>query len=201
MATKLKLPDLGEGIDDADVLTVLVRNGQTVAKDDPIIEVESEKATLEVPAEVPGVITQILVSKGDTITVGQEILEIEEADTTPDTTETNTTPDTTEADTTPDTTETNATIGANEKATPPTAAPLQVDDDADPESDTVAPHIASTTLPAKQSDEASTTPVFAAPSVRQFAREIGVDIRRVRGSGPCPRARPSCAAVDLRPHR
>ena len=45
MATKLKLPDLGEGIDDADVLTVLVRNGQTVAKDDPIIEVESEKAS------------------------------------------------------------------------------------------------------------------------------------------------------------
>ena len=178
MATKLKLPDLGEGIDDADVLTVLVRNGQTVAKDDPIIEVESEKATLEVPAEAPGVITQILVSKGDTITVGQAILELEESDTTPDTTE---------SDTTPDTTETNAAIGANEKAIPPTAAPLQVDDAADPDSDTVAPNIASTTLPAKQSDEASTTPVFAAPSVRQFAREIGVDIRRVRGSGPANR--------------
>ncbi len=169
MATKLKLPDLGEGIDDADVLTVLVRNGQTVAKDDPIIEVESEKATLEVPAEVPGIITQILVSKGDTITVGQAILEIEEDDTTPGTTEDD------------------ATIGANEKATPPTAAPLRVDDNADLESDTVVPDIASATPPTKQSDEASTTPVFAAPSVRQFAREIGVDIRRVRGSGPANR--------------
>ena len=169
MATKLKLPDLGEGIEDADVLTVLVRNGQTVAKDDPIIEVESEKATLEVPAEASGVITQILVSKGDTITVGQAILEIDEDDTTPVTTEDNT------------------AIGANEKASLSKTAPLQANDDAEQKADATPPTITSVDLPGITSGETLATPVFAAPSVRQFAREIGVDIRSVRGSGPANR--------------
>ena len=60
MATELKLPDLGEGIADADVLSVLVSAGQAVVKDDPIIdEIESDKATLEVPAEIAGTVTQI----------------------------------------------------------------------------------------------------------------------------------------------
>ena len=78
MATELRLPDLGEGIADADVLSVLVSAGQAVAKDDPIIEIESDKATLEVPAELAGTVTQVLVSAGDTLQVGQTILELEE---------------------------------------------------------------------------------------------------------------------------
>ena len=79
MATELRLPDLGEGIADADVLSVLVSAGQAVAKDDPIIEIESDKATLEVPAEIAGTVTQILVNAGDTLQVGQTILELEES--------------------------------------------------------------------------------------------------------------------------
>ena len=84
MATELKLPDLGEGIADADVLSVLVSAGQAVVKDDPIIEIESDKATLEVPAELAGTVTQILVSAGDTLQVGQTILELEEGDSAAD---------------------------------------------------------------------------------------------------------------------
>ena len=84
MATELRLPDLGEGIADADVLSVLVSAGQAVAKDEPIIEIESDKATLEVPAELAGTVTQVLVSAGDTLQVGQTILELEESDSAAD---------------------------------------------------------------------------------------------------------------------
>ena len=169
MATELKLPDLGEGIADADVLTVLVSAGQIVAKDDPIIEIESDKATLEVPAELAGTVTQVLVSTGDTLQVGQTILELDESESA--------------ADGRPP-----ATRPPEAKATAPAETP-------------VAKPAPAPTLPTPQPGPASTAraappppppfggdmPVFASPSTRQFAREIGLNIREVPGSGPAGR--------------
>ena len=82
MANEIKLPNLGEGIDNASVLSVLVTEGQAVTKDDPIIEIESDKATLEVPAGSDGTVSRLLVKAGDTVSIGQAIITIEDADDT-----------------------------------------------------------------------------------------------------------------------
>ena len=167
MATELRLPDLGEGIADADVLSVLVSAGQAVAKDDPIIEIESDKATLEVPAEIAGTVTQILVNAGDTLQVGQTILELEES--------------------------ASAADGMPVAAPPPAKASAETVTDAPAPTPAPAP-----TAPRPQPKPAAPprvappppppvgggAPVFASPSTRGFAREIGLDIRDVAGSGP-----------------
>ena len=164
MATELKLPDLGEGIADADVLSVLVSAGQAVAKDDPIIEIESDKATLEVPAELAGTVTQILVSAGDTLQVGQAILELDESDSA--------------ADGRPKATSRPAATNATE-----TPAPAPVPTPAPP-APTPTPAAPTRVTPPPPPPTGGDMPVFASPSTRGFAREIGVDIREVAGSGP-----------------
>jgi len=76
---ELKLPELGEDIDAVEVSAVLVAVGDSVKRDQPVIEVETEKASLEVPAPAAGKITELLVSKGDQIKVGQVVLRLEAA--------------------------------------------------------------------------------------------------------------------------
>ena len=76
---EFRLPELGEDIEEADVLKVLVSEGDAVEAAQLLIEIETEKATLEVPAEIAGTITKIHVSEGDTIKVGQLIMTIEPA--------------------------------------------------------------------------------------------------------------------------
>lgn len=161
MATELRLPDLGEGIADADVLSVLVSAGQAVAKDDPIIEIESDKATLEVPAEIAGTVTQILVNAGDTLQVGQTILELEESASAADGKPV-ATPPPAKAST--------GTVTDAPVPTPPRPQPKP----------TAPPRAAPPPPPPAGGD----APVFASPSTRGFAREIGLDIRDVTGSGP-----------------
>ncbi|MDE2901443.1 MAG: dihydrolipoamide acetyltransferase family protein [Chloroflexota bacterium] len=169
MATELKLPDLGEGIADADVLSVLVSAGQAVAKDEPIIEIESDKATLEVPAELAGTVTQVLVSAGDTLQVGQTILELEESESA--------------VDGRPP-----ATPPPEAKVTTPTETPV-ADPALTPSLPTAQPGPAATThaAPPPLPPAGGDMPVFASPSTRQFAREIGLNIREVPGSGPAGR--------------
>jgi pyruvate dehydrogenase E2 component (dihydrolipoamide acetyltransferase) len=168
MATELRLPDLGEGIADADVLSVLVSAGQAVAKDDPIIEIESDKATLEVPAEIAGTVTQILVNAGDTLQVGQTILELEESAAASDGKPVTTPPSAAEAST--------GAVADTPASTPaPTPTPPR------PQPKLTAPSRAAPPPPPPAGGDA---PVFASPSTRGFAREIGLDIREVAGSGP-----------------
>ena len=77
MSVNFELPELGEGIEEADVLKVLVAPGDAINEEDPIIEIETEKATVEVPAPHAGSISAVLVAAGDTIKVGQAIVAIE----------------------------------------------------------------------------------------------------------------------------
>ncbi len=179
MATELKLPDLGEGMDDADVLRVLVREGQTLALDDPIIEIESEKATLEVPADAAGTVARLLVRAGDTISVGQAILELADAAETADGDAAGTPPA--------------APTEAPEETTVPSVAHTARDSApvaeaiADPDATrarSTPPPLAPAAVPLPPAAPDGAGPVFAAPSVRQLAREIGVDIRQTPGSGP-----------------
>jgi len=77
MAIEVKLPDLGDGIESADVINVFVKEGDTVKAEQNIIEIETDKAAAEVPTKQAGNVSKVRVSKGDTIKVGAVILELE----------------------------------------------------------------------------------------------------------------------------
>jgi len=150
---EVRLPELGENIETADVSAVLVAVGDTIARDQPVIEVETEKASLEIPADREGRIAEVRVEAGDTISIGQVIVVIE-------------------SDASADSLEPPAVADRDEVEEPPDAgegpAPEPV----------VEPRTRSTGQPARIG---RTVP--AAPSVRALARELGFDIQDVRGSG------------------
>ncbi len=77
MATTWKLPELGENVEKATVRQILVKVGDMLAKDQPVIEVETDKVTVEVPSTVRGKITQIHVQSGDAIAIGDTVLTLE----------------------------------------------------------------------------------------------------------------------------
>ena len=77
MAIELKLPELGENIESADVVAVLVKEGDKIQKDQGLFEIETDKATIEVPSTQEGVVQKILIKTGDKIKVGQTVLLIE----------------------------------------------------------------------------------------------------------------------------
>ncbi len=156
MSVEVRLPDLGEGIEAVDVLTVLVSVGQVVAADESLIEIESEKATLDVPADSGGTVTAIQVKAGDTIAVGQPLLTLDPIAAGPPPAP---------ADVQAPVHEVPST-GRAQVAEGPAPRPAMADSE--------------TRADAKAGDG---RPVAAAPSVRTFAREIGVDVRQVEGSG------------------
>ena len=77
MPTQIKLPNLGENIESGDVLTIFVSEGDVVKANQDLLEVETDKATMPVPAPQAGKITKVLVKEGDTIEVGAAIMEFE----------------------------------------------------------------------------------------------------------------------------
>ena len=77
MSTQIKLPSLGENIESGDVLSILVSEGDVVTKDQDLLELETDKATMPVPSPQAGKITKVLVAEGDTVPVGGAIFEIE----------------------------------------------------------------------------------------------------------------------------
>jgi pyruvate dehydrogenase E2 component (dihydrolipoamide acetyltransferase) len=79
MAIKVEVPDIGD-FNDIPVVTVLVSVGDTVAVEDPIVELESDKATMEVPSSAAGVVKEIKVAEGDTVSMGSLILILEGED-------------------------------------------------------------------------------------------------------------------------
>jgi pyruvate dehydrogenase E2 component (dihydrolipoamide acetyltransferase) len=84
MAKELKLPELGENIESADVLNVLVKPGDSLEKEQGVIEIETDKATVEVPSSEEGTIKEVLVKAGDKVKVGQAILTFENGESTSD---------------------------------------------------------------------------------------------------------------------
>ena len=81
--TDLILPELGENITAGDVLRVLVQAGDTLTKDQPVLELETDKATIEVPSSLSGQVKEIKVKAGDKVKVGQVILSVQEGDGSP----------------------------------------------------------------------------------------------------------------------
>src|SRR5437762_12365937 len=75
----LKLPNLGEGADSGTVVNLFVKEGDQITKDQPILELENEKAVATIPATAAGTISKIFVKTGDKISVGQRILSVKES--------------------------------------------------------------------------------------------------------------------------
>src|SRR5437762_566124 len=80
MAIEIKLPNLGEGVDTGDVLELLVKEGDVVAKDQGLIELETGKATLQVPSSAAGKVSKIHVRPGQTIPPGTLLVTLEGAE-------------------------------------------------------------------------------------------------------------------------
>ena len=159
MPVQFALPDLGENIESGDVIRILVAVGDRLAEDQTVIELETDKAVIEVPSSVDGTVTGILVQQGDTIAVGQPILEVEAGEA-------------------PAVEETPPAV----EEVPPEPAPVEEPAPAPiPQEPATAPVVEE--APPASAPTSTDGPVPAAPSTRRLAREIGVDIAQVQGTG------------------
>src|SRR5258708_25710807 len=77
MATEFKLPELGENIETGDLVRLLISTGTSIAEGQPVMELETDKAVIEVPSSVSGTIGEIRVKEGDKLRVGQVIFTVE----------------------------------------------------------------------------------------------------------------------------
>jgi len=150
MIKDIILPDLGEGIEGAEVSEVAVAPGDTVTAEDTILVLESDKASMEIPAEVNGTVKDISVAAGDEVKTGQLLIKIEISDSADAVVEEPVISEETE-----------------QTATPPEEEKTQ--------EGTLYPVI---------EDTSSTDNVFASPSVRRLARELGINLQTIKGSGP-----------------
>src|SRR5204863_3356857 len=78
MAYEFKLPDLGEGLTEGEVARWLVEEGQEIAEDDPLVEIQTDKTTVEIPSPAAGKVARILVAEGDVVAVGTVLVVIGE---------------------------------------------------------------------------------------------------------------------------
>ena len=76
MAYEFKLPDLGEGLTEGEIARWLVAEGQEIAEDDPLVEIQTDKTTVEIPSPAAGTVRRILVAEGDVVPVGTVLVEI-----------------------------------------------------------------------------------------------------------------------------
>src|SRR5580658_9990265 len=77
MATEFKLPELGENIESGDLVRLMIKPGGNIAEGEPVMEIETDKAVVEVPSSVTGTVGEIRVKEGDKLRVGQVIFTVE----------------------------------------------------------------------------------------------------------------------------
>ncbi len=169
---KVELPFLAEGIEGGDVVQLLVREGDQVSEGQSLIELETEKATVPVPAPAGGTVARLLVRQGDHVKVGQAIIELNEAggEAQKATTSALEKAEVARVPQTPPAVEPNAVVQREHPQTGPTT-PLPA-----PERPVVEQK------PAVVSPPPAGTAIPAPPSVRRLARELGVDLSQVKGS-------------------
>ena len=162
MEKQFLLPELGENIEDGDVLSILVSVGDTINEEQPVMEIETDKAAIEVPCTVSGIVKSIHVEEGGKAQVGHPILTVETED------------------------EGNVNVADEPAVSSETDEEDTVTlEDSSPEAAPAAelrPETRSSDSPATEVIPRDIAP--ASPSVRRFAREIGIDINQVTGSGP-----------------
>ena len=157
-----KLPDIGEGVVEGEVVEWMVAVGDTVKEDDPILSVMTDKATVEIPAPCDGTVTKIIGEAGDILPVGVVCIEFE-----------------VDGDGNASASEPEPAAPSVEEAPEPVAE--QEPAPAPAPEPTPAPAPVATAGPAVE--RAPGTKPLAAPAVRQRARDAGVDLYHVAGSG------------------
>ncbi|HEY0941712.1 MAG TPA: dihydrolipoyllysine-residue acetyltransferase [Steroidobacter sp.] len=174
---EVRVPDLGD-FKDVEVIDVLVKPGDRVEVDTPLLTLETEKATMDVPSTAAGVVKSLALKKGDRVSKGSLIAQLEggapeapvskpSAKAEP---EKKASPERVEAP------------PAKAAATPPPAKKT--------EAPAPAPSAAKAPTGLPPIDEAGFARAYASPSVRKFARELGVDLTRIKGTGPKSRITP-----------
>ena len=159
MVQEIKIPEISENVEKGTVISILVSQGDEVDKDDPVLELETDKAAVDVPSPFGGTIKEILVAENAEVKVGQAVMKIE--------------------------TEGKAEQEAEapeESAGRETTAEEQPEETAEPEAQQAEKPEPEERTPKRREGEILRVP--AAPSTRQLAREIGVDIYAVEGTGP-----------------
>jgi pyruvate dehydrogenase E2 component (dihydrolipoamide acetyltransferase) len=148
----LKLPHLGEGADSGTVVNLFVKEGDEISKDQPVLELENEKAVATIPATQGGRITKIFVKTGDKISVGQSILSLDGAEGSKGVKQ-----------------EEKPKAKAEAKEARPKAEPEKREAEAEPEEEEIP------------ASKPGIEPA-ASPSLRKLARDLGIDLTRVKGS-------------------
>tara|TARA_R110002111_G_scaffold258083_1_gene326836 strand:- start:69619 stop:70950 length:1332 start_codon:yes stop_codon:yes gene_type:complete len=169
MATEFKLPEVSEGVESADVGQIAVAVGDTVEQGQVLMDIETDKAVVQLESPYSGTIAALNVSEGDSIPIGTVLLTIEQSNGSPA-----------------------AAPAADKKPEPAeakAAEPAKAEPEAVPESKAETKPAAApapTAAKAAPASEGSTnnTPVPAGPATRRLARKLGVDLKLVNGSGP-----------------
>ncbi|WP_319406806.1 2-oxo acid dehydrogenase subunit E2 [uncultured Desulfosarcina sp.] len=163
MIQAIKVPEIGENVESGVVVAVHIKIGDTVAVDDTVIELETDKALVEIPSPFAGRVTEVLAEAGAQMNVGDVIARVEteskaaKADKKPPA------PDTATEE------PASASENGEEEASPAPAPPVTAGSESQPPGRETTPE---------------RPPAPAAPSIRRLARELGVDIVNVSGSGP-----------------
>ncbi|HUN81318.1 MAG TPA: 2-oxo acid dehydrogenase subunit E2 [Phycisphaerae bacterium] len=169
MGKDFKLPDLGEGIYEAQIVNVMVHEGDTVKADQMVMEVETDKASVELPVPFGGVIEKLNVKQGDTVTVGTVLLSVGDgAGAAP-------------AEKAPESRKAPVAAAPPPRAAAPRPAPPP---EPEPEEEAASDREAAPRQAAVAEAPRGEGPIPAAPAVRRLARESGVDLRSVHGTGP-----------------
>lgn len=155
----LQVPDIGS--EQAEVIEVSVKPGDSIDKDDTLVVAESDKASLDIPAEAGGKVETVHVNEGDKISQGMDLVTLLVAGSEP-----------------AQAAAEEPAAKAEDQARPTEEAPAEAPSDAEPESQPQQPQ------PAAAETAAGAGEVYAGPAVRKLARELGVDLRRVKASGP-----------------
>jgi pyruvate dehydrogenase E2 component (dihydrolipoamide acetyltransferase) len=172
MVQEIQLPEISETVESGSVMSLLVSVGDVIKEGDSLLEIETDKAAVEVPSPAGGKITEIMISEGEDVAVGQTIMKVE-------------TEPAAEATEEEAPAEKPAEAPAAEKPAKgkpePESAPQPAPEK--PAAETAPQPTPSAPAP-KPPARPEGVPVPAAPSTRRLAREIGVDIQQVAGSGP-----------------
>ena len=154
------LPELGENIRTATIVKVLIAVGDTVENDQAVLEVETDKATIEVPSSIAGKVTELLVAEGDATPIGAVIFRVSGNVTAP------------------------AVAPVAQPAAVQTAAPVVAESKTEFVPEVTKPAEAPKVIAVENQPPILQNAAPAAPSVRRLAREIGVDVNQVKGTGP-----------------
>ena len=154
MIKDLELPDLGEGIDGAEISEIPVSVGDDITKDQTILILESDKASMEIPSDFTGTLKEILVSTGDEVSTGQLLMKIDSSD------------ESTDQEKKED--ETDKTVGSSESKSEVEDSDLL---------DTPQTHAPKLDL------NLNSDGIFASPGVRRLARELQINLSHINGTG------------------